>query len=130
MSSVASRRADDRRSPPILFDRARRLLERPEKCQQLCQLASGELDESIARCASLTVVAPNRLLEAVRCRVVHETIRVAQSPERLRPHLETGGLALDNPVAQAAHVVEQKIGIRMKVDAVERADRARSAPQC
>ncbi len=68
----------------------------------------------IAGGASLTVVHQDRLGDRSCATVVQETADGSEAPERRGPELATGRLSLHHPVAQAAHVVQQEVGERLK----------------
>ena len=56
-------------------------------------------------------------------------IRQAQSPQRGGAHLPSARRALLDAVAEVAHIVEKKIGVRVIRAVIERGDRARAGVQ-
>src|SRR3954469_1540306 len=98
-------------------------LQRRKEGEQRLPVPTPEILEPLLRSAALAVVGEDRLDGALRAAVVQEARRLAQAPERRRAHLRRSRGALDDAVAQRAHVVQQKVGEGVILDLVERVDR-------
>src|SRR5712692_3904739 len=97
-------------TPPTLS----RLLERVQEREELIPRPGTQPCEAVAGPLSLAIVCKDCRSEARRAPVVEETRPHPDTPQWGGANLAAGGRALDDAVAEAAHVVEQEIRERLE----------------
>src|SRR2546425_6289983 len=90
------------------------VLQRVQERAERVPRSGGEPCEALAGPPPLAIVSEDRRVEARRAAVVQELRPGADAPEWGGAHLAARGRALNDPVAEAAHIMEQEIRERLE----------------
>src|SRR3989442_11581994 len=105
------------------------VLERVQEHEQRVSRPDAQPGETVAGPLPLAIVRENRRIEARRAAVVQQPRPRADAPQWGGANLAAGGYALDDPGAEAAHVVEQEVRERLEHLTRQRRHRAVSRNQ-
>src|SRR4030095_16538775 len=113
---------------PRLGDRGTgaRASERVQGIEALCLCVGPEFVEPISRRSPLPIVLADCLFDGCCPPVVEKPIDLPQTPQRRCPHLFTGRVPLYAAVAEAPHLVEEKVREREERLVAEGPDVVRS----